>query len=139
MILKTLAIRGLVALFFAMFVFLLPRIASSQTASYRNISFAEFSRWLEAKDFVLINVHVPYQGEIPGTDLLLPYHSVVRQKDRLPASRDTKIVVYCLTGPMGYAAAQDLVQLGYTRVYHYEAGMRDWVRRDRELIYRSAR
>jgi len=111
--------------------------AHGQSQPYRNLSFAEFSRWLEQKDFLLINVHVPYQGEIPGTDMLLPYHSVKRQKDRLPAAKDTKIVVYCLTGPMGHAAAESLAQLGYTRVYHYQGGMLDWVRSGRELTVRS--
>ena len=110
-----------------------------QSPPYRNISYAEFNRRLEAKDFLLINVHVPYQGEIPGTDLLLPYHSIERQQDRLPADKDTKIVVYCLTGPMGYEAAERLAELGYTRLYHFAAGMRGWVRSGRELVYRSGR
>lgn len=114
-----------------------PQIARGQSGEYRNISLAEFSRFLEAKDFLLINVHVPYQGEIPRTDLLVPYRSVERLKDRLPADKDTKIVVYCMTGPMGYAAAESLVRLGYTKVYHFAGGMRDWARSGRHLIYRS--
>lgn len=114
-----------------------PQIAQGQSGEYRNLSFAEFSRLLEAKDFLLLNVHVPYQGEIPGTDLFLPYHAVERLKDRLPAAKDNKIVVYCLTGPMGYVAADSLVKLGYTQVYHFAGGMREWVRSDRQLIYRS--
>ena len=113
-----------------------PQLARGQSPQYRNITLAEFSHWLEEKDFILINVHVPYQGEIPGTDLLLPYHSVKRKKELLPAVKDAKMVVYCLSGPMGYAAAESLVQLGYTRVYHYEGGMLDWVRNGRKLLYR---
>ena len=115
------------------------QMANGQAEMYRNISLAEFSQRLEAKDFLLINVHVPYQGEIPGTDLLLPYHAVEKQKDRLPPARDTQIVVYCLTGPMGYAAAADLVKLGYTEVFHFEGGMLEWVRSGRQLMYRDAK
>jgi rhodanese-related sulfurtransferase len=127
------------AFILAVIAFLQPLTARGQTAYYRNVSVAEFSRWLETKDFLLINVHVPYQGEIPGTDLLLPYHSIYRHKDRLPADRDAKIVVYCLTGPMGNVAAGKLVELGYTRVFHFAGGMRGWVRSGRELLYRNDR
>jgi len=118
-------------------VILMNQIAHSRSEGYRNISFEEFSRALEAKDFLLINVHVPYQGEIPGTDMLMPYHLVEQHEDRLPPAKDTKIVVYCLTGPMGYAAAGSLVKLGYTRVHHFEGGMLSWVRNGRQLIFRS--
>ena len=125
--------RWLLVLIVAVAVTLLIETAEGRSQSYQNISFAEFSRWLEEKDFLLINVHVPYQGEIPGTDQLLPYYLVEAQKDRLPAAKDTKIVIYCLTGPMGHTAARSLVRLGYTRVYHYAGGMLDWVRNGRQL------
>ena len=127
----------LVFLMMAVVALLQTQTACSRTGEYRNLSFAEFSRWLESKDFLLINVHVPYQGEIPGTDLLLPYHMIQEQEDRLPVAKDTRIVVYCLTGPMGHDAAEDLVKLGYTQVYHFAGGMRDWVREGRQLIYRG--
>jgi rhodanese-related sulfurtransferase len=131
--------KRLAVLIIAFIALLQPLAARGQTAHYRNISVVEFSHWLETKDFLMINVHVPYQGEIPGTDLLLPYHSIYRHKDRLPADRDAKIVVYCLTGPMGNAAAGKLVELGYTRVFHFAGGMQGWVRSGHELIYRSDR
>ncbi len=121
------------------FAFLQPQIARGQSGEYRNLSLAEFIRFLEAKDFLLINVHVPYQGEIPGTDLFLPYHAVERLKGGLPAAKDAKIVVYCMTGPMGYAAAESLIKLGYSQVYHFAGGMREWVRSGRQLIYHSDR
>ena len=137
MICKTHINRLLLVLIFAVAVSLLIETADGRSQSYQNISFAEFSKWLGEKDFLLINVHVPYQGEIPGTDRLLPYYLVEAQKDQLPAARDTKIVIYCLTGPMGHTAARSLVRLGYTRVYHYAGGMLDWVRNGRQLIDRS--
>ena len=129
--------RWLLVLIVAVAASLPIETADGRSQSYQNISFVEFSKWLEEKDFLLINVHVPYQGEIPGTDQLLPYYLVEAQKDRLPAAKDTKVVIYCLTGPMGHTAARSLVRLGYTRVYHYAGGMLDWVRNGRELIDRS--
>lgn len=137
MLSETRKTRWLLVLIVAISVCLLIETADGRSQSYKNISFAEFSQWLEEKDFLLINVHVPYQGEIPGTDQLLPYYLVEAQKDRLPAAKDTKIVVYCLTGPMGHTAARSLVRLGYTRIYHYAGGMLDWVRNGRQLIDRS--
>ena len=129
--------RWMLVLIVAVAVSLLIETADGRSPSYQNLSFAEFSKWLEEKDFILVNVHVPYQGEIPRTDQLLPYYLVEAQKDRLPAAKDTKIVVYCLTGPMGHTAARSLVRLGYTRVYHYAGGMLDWVRNGRQLIDRG--
>lgn len=126
-----------VVLITALVALLNTPVSFGQSGAYRNLSFTEFSHWLEDKDFLLVNVHVPYQGEIAGTDMLLPYHSVERQQGRLPADKEAKIVVYCLTGPMGHAAATKLAALGYTRVVHYEGGMREWVRSGRNLIYRS--
>ena len=129
--------RWLLVAMMTLVMLLQTQIVRGRSEGYRNISFGSFSSALEAKDFLLINVHVPYQGEIPGTDMLIPYHSVDRQKDRLPPAKDAKIVVYCQTGPMGYAAAGSLVKLGYTRVYHFEGGMLSWVRNGRQLIFRS--
>jgi rhodanese-related sulfurtransferase len=113
------------------------QIAEGRTVGYKNISVQKFSEMMQHKDFILINVHIPYQGEIPGTDRLIPYHSIDRRQEELPADRNAKIVVYCLTGPMGYAAADKLVKLGYTNVLHFEGGMAAWVRSGRQLMNRK--
>ncbi len=112
-------------------------IAEGRTVGYKNISVEKFSGMMQNKDFILINVHIPYQGEIPGTDRLIPYHSIDRRQEELPADRDVKIVVYCLSGPMGYVAADKLVKLGYTNVLHFEGGMIAWVRSGHQLVYRK--
>lgn len=112
-------------------------VTQGLSAEYKNLSIKDFSGMMQHKDFILINVHIPYQGEIPGTDRLIPYHSIDRRQEELPADRDAKIVVYCLSGPMGYVAADKLVKLGYTNVLHFEDGMIAWARSGNKLVYRK--
>ena len=52
-------------------------------------------------------------------------------------NNDKKIVVYCMTGPMGYYAADKLTVMGYTRVFHFERGMKAWSRSGRQLENRK--
>jgi rhodanese-related sulfurtransferase len=37
---------------------------------------------------------------------------------------------------MGYIAAEKLVNMGYTRVVHFQDGMRAWKKTGKQLIYR---
>jgi len=45
--------------------------------SYRNIGSEQLWTMLQKKDFVLINVHIPYEEELPQTDLFIPIHCKV--------------------------------------------------------------
>ena len=83
---------------------------------------------LKQKDFVLLNVHIPYEGEIQGTDAFVPYTQVDARAPRLFPDRRARIVVYCQTGRMSTIAADALVRLGYTRVIHLDGGMVAWQR-----------
>jgi rhodanese-related sulfurtransferase len=38
---------------------------------------------------------------------------------------------------MGYIASEKLVEMGYTRVIHFEDGMRAWAQSGRQLIHRQ--
>lgn len=109
----------------------------SQKSQYRNVSVVTFTEMMSAKDFVLVNTHIPYEGEIPGTDLLIPFNQVDRYVDRLPADKSGAIVVYCKAGPMGDVAAERLIDLGYTNVIHFKSGMNGWERAGKPLRYRS--
>src|SRR3989304_6165514 len=56
--------------------------------SYRNVGSGELWRiMLQKKDFPLINVHIPYEGELPQTDAFIPYEEVEKHLDKLPRSR----------------------------------------------------
>ena len=73
----------------------------------------------------MVNVHIPYEGEIQNTDLFLPYDQIEESLDKLP-DKDSPIVLYCRSGRMSTIAAEALVALGYTRVFELNGGMVAW-------------
>ena len=91
--------------------------------SYTDVNAAGLAGMLESKDFPLINVHVPYEGEIQGTDLFVPYDEIELNLNRLPTDKGAKLVVYCRSGGMSAIAARTLVHLGYTAVWNLDGGM----------------
>ena len=103
---------------------------------YQNISIDRFVKMMELKDFVLIDVHIPYAGEIPETDLLIPFNDIKQHKNELPDDKNTKIVVHCMSGPMGYVAADQLVRMGYRQVIHFQGGMVSWLKSGKNLVRR---
>lgn len=105
--------------------------------TYRNVSVDQFVEMMDHKDFVLINTHIPYEGEIPGTDLLIPFNEIEQHRNKLPDDTATPIVVYCKAGPMGDIAAGKLVRMGYTHVIHFKDGMNGWEKAGKSLLYRS--
>ncbi len=103
-----------------------PKAWPIDERGYESISVDQFVEMMDHKDFILINVHIPYEGEIPGTDLFIPFNAIDEHKNELPDDRAAKIVVYCMTGRMGDIAAEKLVSMGYTRVIHFQGGMKAW-------------
>ncbi len=94
--------------------------------SYTNISATQLKAMLDKKDFVFINVHIPYEGEIAKTDAFIPYNEIEKNLDELPADKNAKIILYCRSGRMSAMAAETLVRLGYTNVWSMESGMIAW-------------
>lgn len=91
-------------------------------AGYKTITAEELQTLLSNKDFFLLDVHIPEQKHIPGTDAFIDYRRIKANAHRLPADKDTRIVVYCLGGGMSRKAAHDLIAMGYARVYDLLGG-----------------
>ena len=81
----------------------------------------------------MINVHTPYEGEIEGTDLFVPYDRI-GEDPRVPADRSTAIALYCRTGRMSQEAAETLVAKGYTNVADLDGGMEAWQAAGRRVV-----
>ena len=93
--------------------------------SFTRVSPSELREMMRQEDIALVNTHVPFEGNIPGTDLSIPYDEIGGNLDRLPG-KDAKIVVYCSSGSMSAEAAETLVGLGYDDVWDLGGGMIAW-------------
>jgi len=96
--------------------------------SYRNVTPDELNAMLKNKDFVFVNVHIPFEGNIANSDLSLPYDQIAEPQylSQLPADKNARIVLYCRSGRMSQIAAEELVKLGYTNLWNLAGGMVEW-------------
>ena len=94
---------------------------------YTDISVAELDTMLENKDFLFVNVHIPEEGNIPNTDLFIPFDQISSNLDQLPEDKDAKIVLYCRSDNMSGTAAEELVGLGYTNIWNLDGGYNAWI------------
>ena len=93
--------------------------------AYFDITPQTLKSWLGHKDFLLVNVAVPYVGEIESTDEFIPLNEIEGRLNAFP-QRDSKIVVYCRSGATSAQAARQLVRLGYSNVWNLKGGMIAW-------------
>lgn len=103
--------------------------------AYNNINANELDSMLKNKDFVFVNVHIPFEGNIADTDLSIPYDQITEPANlaQLPADKNAKIVVYCRSGRMSEIAAENLIKLGYTNIWNLDGGMLQWERAGFEI------
>ncbi len=102
--------------------------------AYQVITVTQLKSMLDNKDFLLVNVHVPYEGEIRGTDLFVPYNEIEQKLSKLPSDKGAKIVVYCRSGNMSGIAAKTLTRLGYTNIRDVDGGMIAWEKQGYPLV-----
>ena len=94
--------------------------------SYYDVSVDDLKNLLTSKDFLLVNVHTPFEGNLPATDISIPYDQIDQNIMKLPADKKTKIVLYCRSGRMSTIAAEELVNLGYSHIMNLKGGMIAW-------------
>lgn len=94
--------------------------------SYTDISVEELEEMFVNKDFIFVNVHIPFEGDIHDTDLSIPFDEINQHLDELPSDKNAKIVLYCRSGRMSSIAAEELVKAGYTDVYNLAGGFNAW-------------
>jgi len=91
-----------------------------------SVSPAQLHQELEHKDFLLINVHIPDAGQIPGTDKHIAYDQVDQLVAFVGPDKTARVVLYCLSNYMSTIAGQQLVALGYSAVRYLDGGMSAW-------------
>lgn len=101
-------------------------VISVPGGEYRDISVPELQEMLQNKDFTFVNVHIPFEGDIPDTDLSIPFDEIESHLDELPADKNDKIVLYCRSDRMSGIAAETLVSLGYTNIWNLDGGFNAW-------------
>lgn len=107
--------------------------AKVQPATVEQLPPAAFAKRMRSKDVTLINVHVPDEGEIAGTDVHIPYLSIAIS-EKLPADKNAALLIYCRSGHMSAEAGQSLVAAGYTRVAELTGGFEAWKASGRKVV-----
>ncbi len=105
-----------------------PAATGTGSGSYENISVETLQTMMDERpaSFLLVNVHIPFQGNIPQTDLSIPYNEIKSYLDQLPEDKTAEIVLYCRSGSMSNSAAAELVDLGYTNIKNLSGGFNAW-------------
>ena len=126
--LRTLIVAGAVAVFSAV------GVVAAAGEPFARLDPAAFEERMKNEPAMVINVHVPYEGELAGTDAFIPYDKI-KGDPRLPADKNTEILLYCRSGRMSEEAAVDLHEEGYTNIAHLEGGMKAWEASGRKIDY----
>ena len=87
---------------------------------------AELAALMATSDPIVINVHVPYEGDIPGTDTSIPFNQVDAIEAYLHYDHCADVVLVCMGGSMSQSAGNELVKRGYLRVRDLAGGMMAW-------------
>ena len=123
-------------LIMAILLIILPLLAScapnapidNESTPYEDISVETLAGMLEERreSFLLVNTYTPFEGDIPNTDLSIPFDEISEYLDRLPADKDAEIVLYCRSGNKSRSAVETLAELGYTNLKSLDGGFIAW-------------
>src|SRR5512138_1475110 len=70
------------------------RQVETSSGVYKDITVNELKGLQQGSDdFLLVNTHIPFEGDLPGTDISIPYDEIAQHLDQLPADKDAPIVL----------------------------------------------
>lgn len=110
---------------------------SSTAEAFVRLDPAAFAERMSNSEAAVINVHIPYEGEIDQTDAFIPYDKILGDS-ALPKDKNQEILLYCRTGRMSEEAGAVLKEEGYRRVAHLQGGMKAWEAAGRKLVHNPA-
>jgi rhodanese-related sulfurtransferase len=110
------------------FIFLVTGCMFQRPEYLKVIRAAELNQIMQHEDIFLVDVHMPRQRPIKGTDLVIPFNEIEQYGNKFPDDKDTAIYLYCESGAMGNAAARSLYELGYRNLINLEGGTNAWIK-----------
>ncbi|HEV3362992.1 MAG TPA: rhodanese-like domain-containing protein, partial [Acidimicrobiia bacterium] len=105
-------------------------------ADFVRLEPAAFAERMKDESAAVINVHIPYEGELEETDAFIPYDKILEDSS-LPKDKDREILLYCRSGRMSEEAGAALLGAGYTKVAHLEGGMKAWEAAGHKLVHNT--
>jgi len=115
-------------------VMLLSSCGFMKPENLKMINAKDLDMTMKQKDILLVDVHIPKQAHIVGTDFHAPFYKIDDYLEKFPITKDSAIYLYCESGPMGNWAARTLFDLGYTNIYNLSGGADAWIESGREVI-----
>ena len=110
---------------------------ATMAPSFTSLSPAQFDQRRKVEGAFVVNVHTPYEGELPGTSAFIAFDQIANDT-RLPQAKDTPIVLYCRSGRMSKIAAEALGAAGYHNIVDLDGGMLAWVSAGRSIVNTSS-
>jgi len=113
---------------------------SFNTIEVNNLNSDQFEDILNSENVFVINAHLPYIGEIEGTDLIAEdWENMQTYVNQLPENKNTPIAIYCRSGRMSAISAEQLIEMGYENIYNLEGGMKLWEENGKSIIIKESK
>ena len=100
---------------------------NSQSSNPETITIDEFADIIEnrADEYLILNVHIPFAGEVANTDGHVAFNDLDALTNAIP-DKNTPVILYCRSGNMSDTASHQLRELGYTHIIDVPGGMNAW-------------
>ena len=108
----------------------LPAQTSAQHA-YQTVHMDELQSWYaQDKEMILLDARGDsFNGTLLPKGIWMPYNASDEAIEKALPSKDALIVVYCAnpTCPVSDMLSERLINLGYSNVYKFPEGIKEWV------------